>query len=213
MKRLALVVVALVLTATLAESLSASSRQSQTVTLAARSTLVAPLRPILISGAVSSRREGETVTIQVKDCGQPSYRNMFVVDTHAGGSWSSEFYPGINTSVRAAWGDAVSAPVAIRQQPRVFLRHMGGNRYEIAVSAKMPFWRKRALFQQRRQGAWKTLRSVVLTEQDAVGTQGIVWTSAEFRATVPRGAQLRAVLPKPTARPCYVAGVSPTVRR
>ena len=213
MKALAVVMVSVVVAAALASTQPAAGREAQTVTLAARSTLVAPLAPILISGAVSSGREGETVTIQVKDCGQPSYRNMFVVDTHAGGGWASEFYPGINTSVRAAWGGATSAPVAIRQQPRVFLRHLNGKRYEIAVSAKVPFWRKRALLQQRRQGAWKTIKSVVLTEQNAVGSQGVVWTSGQFRATVPRGAQIRAALPASTARPCYVAGVSPTVRR
>lgn len=212
MKALAFVIVSVLAAAALVTQ-PAAGLQSQTVTLAARSTLVAPLTPIFISGTISSRREGETVTIQVKDCGQPSYRNMFVVDTHAGGTWSSEFYPGINTSVRATWGEAASAPVAIRQQPRVFLRHLNGRRYEIAVSAKVPFWRKRALLQQRRQGAWKTVKSVVLTEQNAVGTQGVVWTSAQFKATIPRGAQLRAALPATTARPCYVAGVSPTVRR
>ena len=85
-------------------------------------------------------------------------------------------------------------PVIIRQQPRVFLRHLNGRRYEIAVSAKVPFWRKRALLQQRRQGAWKTGKSVVLTEQNAVGTQGVVWTSAQFKATIPRGAALAAAL-------------------
>jgi len=204
---------ALAAAAVAATALPAAGREAQAVTLAARSTLVTSMTPIFISGAVSSRREGESVTIEVKDCGQRSFRGMFVVDTHAGGTWSSEFYPGINTSVRATWGGASSTPVAIRQQPRIFLRHLTGKRYEISISAKMPFWRKKALFQQRRQGAWRTIKSVVLTEQAAVGNAGAVWTSGRFTATVPRGAQIRAALPAAAARPCYVAGVSAPVRR
>jgi hypothetical protein len=191
----------------------ASGREAQTVTLSARSTLVPAMTPTLISGRVSSGRQGETVTIQVKDCGQPSYRNTFVVDTEAGGIWSSEFYPGINTSVRAVWGEATSAPVAMRQQARVFVDHLEGRRYEVGVSAKMPFWRKPALLQQRRQGAWKTVARVLLTEQAAVGNQGIVWTSGRVTASIPRGAQFRAALPAATARPCYVAGASAPMRR
>jgi hypothetical protein len=193
---------------------SAPGAPAQTaVTLAAQSTLVPPTTPVQIAGLVSSRREGETVTIEVRDCGQRSYRALFSVDTHAGGRWSSEFYPGINASVRATWSGASSAPVAFRQQPRVFVRHLTGKRYEISVSAKMPFWRKPANFQLRRQGAWKTVRTVLLTEQQAVGAAGMVWTSARFTASVPRGAQFRAALPSASARPCYVAAASLPVRR
>jgi hypothetical protein len=215
MRSLAHVTLLIVLVALAAVAIQAASGApaQATVTLAAQSTLVPATAPVQIAGTVSSRREGENVTIEVRDCGQRSYRALFTVHTDAGGRWSSEFYPGINASVRATWSGASSAPVAFRQQPRVFVRHLTGNRYEIAVSAKMPFWRKQAHFQLRRQGAWQTVRSVLLTEQRAPGAGGTVWTSARFTASVPRGAQFRAALPSGSARPCYVAAASLPVRR
>ena len=45
---------------------------------------------------------------------------------------------------------------------------------------------------------------VVLTENTVRGT--------EFRLAVPKGRLLRAVLPRAQARPCYLAGVSRTLR-
>jgi uncharacterized protein len=64
---------------------------------------------------------------------------------------------------------------------------------------------KAALFQRfdRRLGTWTTLRRVVLTEYNGY---------TEFRASVPRGALIRAVFPLSQARPCYLAGYSPLFR-
>ena len=67
------------------------------------------------------------------------------------------------------------------------------------------FWRKRVLFQRldRRLGTWATVKKVVLTRS----TGGVT-----FRAPVPKGSLVRAVLPLSEARPCYLAGYSPLLR-
>ena len=57
---------------------------------------------------------------------------------------------------------------------------------------------------QRRTGSWKKVRTVVLSGGSRFGTP--------FKLSVPKGSQLRAVLPKSQAKPCFLAGVSPTIR-
>jgi hypothetical protein len=204
------------LVATLAAALLlpvAGAAPAQSVTLAARPAIAPAFAPITLLGAISSPKDHELVTIEVKDCLQKSFRGVLEVPTEPGGRWTTQFYPGITTTIRASWNGASSAPVAVRQAARVFIRRVPASRdFEISINGKMPFWRKKALLQQRAKGAWKTLKTVVLTEQNAAGSQGMVWTSARFKASVPRGTQLRAVLPADQAKPCYVAGVSATMR-
>jgi hypothetical protein len=76
----------------------------------------------------------------------------------------------------------------------------------VSVGGKVSFWRKFVLLQRfdRPRGVWITLRRVVITEDHG--------STLEFRPRVPRGTLIRAVLPLSQARPCYIAGVSPTLR-
>jgi hypothetical protein len=59
---------------------------------------------------------------------------------------------------------------------------------------------------ERRRGVWITMRRHALTESFAQGY------SARFRPRVPRGTQLRAVMPLSQARPCYLEGYGPIFR-
>jgi hypothetical protein len=72
----------------------------------------------------------------------------------------------------------------------------------VSVSGKVSFWRRYVLLQRfdRRRGVWITLRRLVLTE-DLGRTD---W----FRPAVPKGSQIRVLLPASQARPCYVGGPS-----
>ena len=45
-----------------------------------------------------------------------------------------------------------------------------------------------------------------------VGSAGIIWTSARFKASVRRGKLVRGVLPASQAKPCYLAGASASMR-
>jgi hypothetical protein len=184
---------------------------SQRVSLAARPTAIRWGQPATLFGAVDSRRADEIVTIQAKDCGLTSYTEVAEVTTEAGGSFTTQFGRAITTSVRAVWKGEASAPVTIRQAPHVVLDRQARSRFSVGVNARTQFWRKRILIQRRRGGAWRTIRSIVLTEQEAAG-QGFVWSSTEFRLSVPRRTSLRAVFPLSQARPCYLAGVSNTFR-
>lgn len=192
---------------------SAAGGTSETVTLATRQAAVSEDQRATLFGTVDSGRAEEIVTIEAKNCGLSSFTEVRSARTEAGGSWSLEYWPGVNTTLRAKWKGAVSAPIALGQRAWVnFIRSPAKGRFYVAVGGKAPVWRKRVLIQRRRSGAWKTLRSVVLTEQHAFPGSGGVSTSARFTMSLPRGTQLRAVLPLSQARPCYLAGVSDPLR-
>jgi hypothetical protein len=189
-----------------------SAAAAQRVTLAARPTTLAWSQSATLFGAVDSGQEGQTVTIEAKDCPLTSFREVTVVQTSEGGTFTLSLGAGVNTVIRAVWRSGVSAPIQLRQVPRIFLDRRGPGRFEIGVSSKGQMWRKRVLFQRRAGSKWVTVKTVTLTDTLGGVGQAFVWTEAEFGASVPRGSIVRALLPSIQARPCYLGGVSNTVR-
>jgi len=203
--------------AALAAALGATAgAQGGGVSIAARPATAPSFGPITLFGAIGSSAANESVTVEVRECGLQSYgyRGVVSVDTEAGGRWSTEYYPGITASIRATWNNATSAPITVKQAARLLIRRVPATRntFEISVSGKLGFWHRRVLFQQRVGSRWTTIKNVLLTEQGGVGSQGIIWTSARFKASVPRGKLVRAVLPASQAKPCYLAGASQPMR-
>jgi hypothetical protein len=186
---------------------------AERVTIFARPTVLgAPGSIATVFGSVDNGRAGETVTIQAKDCGSSFFRTAAETETHSGGGWSIQFSSGINTTVRAVWKDSSSTQVAIRQRANVFLdKQRSGRGLRVGVGGKRSFWRKKVDIQRRQGGSWKTVKSVVLTDSSTSSGSGS-WTEAKFRLAVPNGTPVRAVLPLAEARPCYLPGVSRTVR-
>jgi hypothetical protein len=186
---------------------------SQSVTMASRQPAVPGPHPASLFGTVGSDQRGEIVTIEAKNCGLSSFTEVASARTEAGGRWTLQYWPGVNTTLRARWKSAVSPSILLGQQAWVSLVRLANkSKFTVSVTGKFPVWRKRVLIQRRLGGSWKPLRTVVLTEQIAVGSTGGVITRASFRMSLPRGTRLRAVLPRSEARPCYYAGVSDTVR-
>jgi hypothetical protein len=198
---------------------STAAAAPQQVSLIVRPT-IASLEgpPMRLFGSIENGREDEIVTIQAKECGASpqAFRDVAEAHTEEGGSWSLEFSPGVNATLRAVWKNHVSGQVAVRQRPRVQLVRPPRSlrRFEVAVVAKAQFWRRSVSFQrfERRLGRWTTVRSVVLTETGAAPGSPWIWSSAKFRASVPRGTLVRAIFPLSQARPCYLAAASKLVR-
>ena len=185
---------------------------SERVTIFARPNVVRGITGTTLYGSVDSAKAGESVTIQARDCGQQSFRVVFGAMTHDGGGWSTNFYPGITTTVRAVWKDATSTPVDIRQAARVTLsKHLAGE-LRVFVSGRKSFWRKRAQIEwfDRRVGRWRLARSVLLTRTS--GSFGSATTWAKFKPKLPKGTLVRAVFPLSQSRPCYLAGTSTAIR-
>jgi hypothetical protein len=188
------------------------SSKGESVTLFAQPRVAGWTEPVDLFGAVSSRKGGEIVRIQAKDCGSTFFAAEAQVRTRDGGGWSAQFSSGVNSVVRAVWEGATSAPVSIGQRQSVVLeKERSGSGFRVGIAAKRSFWHKRVRLERRLAGQWKPVRWVVLT--DSRSTSGAFsWTEARFTVDLPKGEFLRAVLPLSEARPCYLGGTSRTVR-
>ena len=192
------------------------SSAPERVTLNAQPSSLRSGQQATLFGAVSSGRADEEVTIQVKDCGQRTFTGVSVpplgvVETGAGGTFTTQLNRFINTTVRAVWKGEASAPIEIRQQPRVVLSQPSAGRFEAAVASRWTFWRKKLQVQRRVGSRWTTVRTVTLTDTVA-HLGGSSWTEVEFRMRMPRGTVLRASLRADQAKPCYLAATSDTIR-
>jgi hypothetical protein len=203
---------AFALAALTAALVGSAAAQSPAVTLQALPTNLGPTQNALLTGGVSSGREGERVTLQAKHCGLSSFSNLFVLITGPGGRWQYEYSAGVNTVLRVRWRGATSVPVTLRQAPLVQLDQTGVRQFEVGVGSLGMMWRKRVEIQQRKGSRWVRVRSVVLTETYASTGSSGVWTDADFTLAVPPGTVLRAVLPAVQAKPCYLPSVSNAVR-
>lgn len=167
-----------------------------------------------IFGSVDGAGAGKKVTIQFKACGlRPvMFRDAFEMTTEAGGRYALDGYLrpfnlGVSGVYRAVSGDDVSTEVPVSQRAPVFMRPLDGGRFEVRVWGKtVSFWRRFVLLQrfERARGVWVTVRRVVLTEGGG--------STKPFRPRVRKGTMIRAVFPLSQARPCYLAGVSPSWR-
>jgi hypothetical protein len=203
-----------------AAMLAAAQRQlqrlavaSDQVTIFARPTIIPARDPwTTIYGSVASTRAGEPITIQAKDCGSDFFRVVDDAATSEGGGWSTRYSPGISTTLRAVWNGRASNQVSVRQRPWVSLLRLSRGPWHVSVGSTprggMPggiqssFWGRRVTLQRFNQrSGWRPIKRVVLRSD-----------GAEFALSLPKGTLIRAVLPLSEARPCYLEGVSFTVR-
>jgi plastocyanin len=133
------------------------------LSLAASQAIVVAGQAITLTGTVSTRRAGETVTLYHAPHGQTSLIQLAVVLTGAGGTFSYTTLPSILTSYEARWRTAISAQVAVQVKPRVtFLPR--GRRFYAQVSAPGASFFRRFVYLQRRSalGQWVSVRKLVL---------------------------------------------------
>jgi len=208
-----LAVAALTVLAALAAVTDVSTAPTQArMTISARPTVLAWAESAQLLGIAPGAGPESVVTVEVKECGSSRFREYAEAHVNAGGGWSMDVATAVTSTYRAAWRDARSPQVTIRQRASVTLaRERTGARFVVSVISKRSLWRKRVEVQRRVGGTWQTVRTLRLT--DSVRSTGQVSASeARFRLSVPKGALLRARLPLSGARPCYVESVSRLVR-
>lgn len=213
--RFTAVVVALALAAALSGAAGGHIVSQSRVTLVVQPTVFTTTgERMTIFGSVDGAGAGRKVTIQFKACGlQPvMFRDAFEMTTESGGRYALDGYLrpfnlGVSGVFRAVSGDDVSAEVPVSQRAAVYMRPVGGGRFEVRVGGRtVSFWRRFVLLQrfERTRGVWVTVRRLVLTEG--------LGATKPFRPGVRKGTMIRAMLPLGQARPCFLAGVSPTWR-
>ena len=160
--------------------------------------------PLLLAGAVSSRRRGEVVTIEQDECGPPPWRPLRRVVTGDGDGWSSFAASDVGVRLRARWRGAVSRVIAVRARPEVTIAP-SGRRISVLVRAHVYFAAVPVELQVFRAAAWRRVAASRLTRLGAAGQ--FAQSRAEF--AVPRGhGTYRVVLPNASAAPCYVGAAS-----
>lgn len=172
------------------------------LTLAASSPQVAFGRPVTLSGAVTSRRAGEQVTITAQPWGQPSPVVLATVVTGDGGGFAHVTKPQLLTTYAASWKGAASQPVGVAVAPVITFGRSNG--WLVRVWAGRTMERKAVHVQRRsRFGQWVTIRRVVL----GPGSR------ARFRLPLPEGPhRLRIAMSVNQAGAGYLAAFSGEVR-
>lgn len=193
-------------------AVAAPSAQPQAVQLQVIPTRLGPAQQALLVVAIPRDRAGEVVTIQSKECRMSTFRNVAAAETDASGRWQLEYSAFVNTVLRAKWRDAFSAPVEVRQAPAVHFDEVSRGRFEVGVGSRGDLWRKRVDVQRRVGSRWVALKSVVVTKTYSSPGRAGTYVQAHFRAKLPPGTALRALLTAKQARPCYLGGTSSVIR-
>jgi hypothetical protein len=178
------------------------------VTIHANHSVAEDTVPLLLRGAVSSGRSGEPVTIEQDDCGPIPWHPLRTVHTGPGGGWVTYAGTDENFRLRARWKGHVSRVITIGVRPEVSLAGVSGS-LRVLIRAYDWFGGKTAQLQIARRGRWQTVATAKLVKRGAAGQYA--QTTGTFTKKVGHGLY-RAVLPAPSAAPCYVAGFSGALR-
>ena len=183
------------------------------ITISVRPTIYGRQGPLVVSGSVTSGREGEKVTVQFKQCGllPAQFRDQVELTTHEGGGWSLQTGVEANGAFRAISGGDVSNEVPVQKRVDIRLAPAPPRRFEVHVVERAQFWRKQVLIQRvdRKAGKWALVRKLRLENTGAAPGSVYVWsTTDKFAVDVPKGTTIRAVMPLTQAKPCRIGGYS-----
>ncbi len=157
-----------------------------------------------LSGAVASRQSGVTVTILSEAFGTTSFKTVGTALTGAGGSWTYQAKPTLQTAYEASTPDGTSGPVTIGVRPAMSLRVITQHRLTTRVVAGSSFQGKQVQLQVLLSGNhWKTVAKVRLNSKSAT-------TFAS--STLPHGSStVRVAMSVNQAGPGYLGAFSRTI--
>jgi plastocyanin len=183
------------------------------VTLAASAPIVKFGAQITLSGAVSNKRSGETVTLTALPFGQSTKQVVATLQTSTNGAFSFGVTPQLNTLYQAQWRSSESS-VTVQVQPVIKLPYVSRTGYyHFYVTAGQSF-AGRFVFVQRftLSHTWVNLTRLQL------GTQsGRILSINAVRKMLPRGRwSVRIFMPATEMPGGYTdswSGTQPVVRR
>jgi len=158
-----------------------------------------------------SRAAPKANTSSCKECGIPGafFRGLGGATTAAGGAYEAAIPVRTKTTLRAEWKDATSTAVVVNKRAFISLTKEEDG-FRVAVSSETgSVDGKRATVERLTPSCWRKLQTVVLKSDDGYVQYG---EKKKLRFNVPKGTTIRAVLPRPQAGACYLAGYSRLVR-
>jgi plastocyanin len=184
------------------------------VTLAASPAAVRYGTPVTLSGTVSNKKAGETVTLVQLPAGQTTKQVVATLQTGTGGTFSFNVTPQIYTQYQAQWRDVSESSVFVQVAPMIKLPRVSRSGYfHFYVTAARSFAGKTVYLQRfTLTHQWVNLRPLVLGAKS-----GRIFSLRWARSVVPRGRwSLRIFMPASEAGDGYVetaSGTQPVVRR
>jgi plastocyanin len=160
--------------------------------------------PIELSGQISTRQAGQTVTIVAQPMGEQVTRIQ--VTTGTDGVWRHVANPRVQTTYTAQYRNATSAAVPVAVRPKITLRKVGTTRFAVTVTALRSLAGKVAYVARwsPRYKRWFQVRRFVLAQSRTSATSAV----ATVTIRVPRRTTLRAFISTAQAAPGYISGYS-----
>jgi plastocyanin len=173
-----------------------------TLTLLASAPIITAGTKVTLTGTVSSKKAGESVTIYYQPYPQPNLIQRATLLTGEGGTFSFIVAPQILTNYQAAWKGAYATPTTIQVAPNLSLGRSNG--WVIHASAGRSFAGKAVQFQRLNPatGQWVTLKKVLLTSK----------SSARFAYPLAKGVhRLRVTMSVNQAGAGFLGAIGPTI--
>ncbi|SRR6266540_155676 len=190
-----------VLATTLLVVAAAATAAAPSVTISASRPSVVYGGSFTLSGKIADRTVGQSVDVFAKPFGATSYNKLGSVTTAAGGHWSDEVKPTIETSYQATSMNATSSTVTVKVRPLINLAlvNLASGRFSTKVTAARSFAGKFVLVQRLSSTGVATLKKVILDAN----------SSATFSVRLHhRRSRLRMVMPTSQTEPGYITGMS-----
>jgi plastocyanin len=183
------------------------------VTLATSVPVVKFGTQVTLSGTVSNKRAGETVTLTALPFGQTTKQVIATLQTIANGAFSFNVTPQVNTTYQSQWKGSESS-VAVQVQPLIklpFVSHSGWFHFYVTAGESFA---GRSVYIQRFTllHTWVNVRKLQLGQQS-----GRIMSLKFARSVVPRGRwSVRVYMPASEMPPGYIdawSGTQPVVKR
>jgi plastocyanin len=183
------------------------------VTLATSVPVVKFGTQVTLSGTVSNKRAGETVTLTALPFGQTTKQVIATLQTTTNGAFSFNVTPQLNTTYQAQWKGSESS-VAVQVQPLIklpFVSHSGWFHFYVTAGESFA---GRSVYLQRftLSHTWINVRKLQLGQQS-----GRIMSVKFARSVVPRGRwSVRVYMPASEMPPGYIdawSGTQPVVKR
>jgi len=184
------------------------------VSLVASAPVVKYGAPVTLSGVVSNKKAGETITLVQLPFGQTTKQVIATLQTAAGGTFTYTVTPSVNTTYQAQWPGKSDSSVTVQVQPMIKLPFVSKSGYfHFYVTAGTSFAGK-TVFLQRYTLAktWVNIRTL------ALGSKSGRLISVRFvKKLVPHGRwSIRVFMPATEMGGGYLdswSGTQPVVRR
>ncbi len=180
---------------------AAGNAAAPSVTISASRPSVVYGGSVSLSGKIAASSAGQTVNVLAKPSGASAFSALASVTTTAGGHWSEDVKPTIETSYQATWTSATSSTVTLKVRPLIMLTLVNASNgtFSTKVTAARSFAGKFALVQRLSSTGPLTLKKVTLDAN----------SSASFRVRLHQGrSRLRVVMPSSQTAPGYITGMS-----